>query len=218
MRRTKRPAEVMHRSQQLPEPLQHTGETSTQIERTHNGGTSKRGVNADTIPGERDVAKGTSVAQRSSKRIELRVCTVWFAACRSVDCSPIAPWYQRHQPGTVFPYTGCSAKIRIKLRNRILWRTRDRFSASFKSLIRTALIKILPIGAREKERFLIRSLLLRFKFRQNISVFNAFEYLFQCSFIYKCLFTAWKRMTNLILFCNISHNNKKVKVHLRDRI
>lgn len=44
-----------------------------------------------------------------------------------------------------FPYTGCSAKVRIKLRNRILWRIRDRFSATFKPLIRTALIKILSI-------------------------------------------------------------------------
>ena len=76
MRLTKRPVEVMHRLQHLPEPLQRTGETPTQIERTHSGGATKR-VNADTMLGERDVAKGTNdAAQRSSKRMKLRADTV----------------------------------------------------------------------------------------------------------------------------------------------
>lgn len=51
--------------------------------------------------------------------------TVWFAACRSVDCSPIAPRHQRHQPGTVPSYTGCTANVRIKLGK---WRFYDKFA------------------------------------------------------------------------------------------
>jgi len=83
--------------------------------RGHNGGASKR-VNANTHPGERDVAKGTNdAAQRSSKRMELRAGTVWFAACRSVDCSPIAPWHRRHQPGTISSIRGVPPRFASNL-------------------------------------------------------------------------------------------------------
>lgn len=136
----KRPAEVMHRSQQLPEPLQRTGETSTQIERTQRRRIQKgeRGHH----PGQKGYSEGDSTV-RSSKRIE-RLGTVWFAACRSVDCSPIAPWHQRHQPGTIFPIRG--APLRFASNSETAFY--DEFATdfpTFKPLIRTALIKILSI-------------------------------------------------------------------------
>lgn len=102
--------------------------------RGHNGGASKR-VNADTIPGnERDAAKGTSDVARLEEDGTARgyglICGVSFSRLLS-NCAlaPVASaWHG-------FPYTGCSTKVRIELGNRVLWRTRDRFFATFESLI-----------------------------------------------------------------------------------
>lgn len=85
--------------------------------RGHNGGASKR-----VEPGHHPVRKGRSegdewrdAAQRSSKRMELRAGTVWFAACRSVDCSPIAPWHRWHRLGTVSPIRGAPLRFASNL-------------------------------------------------------------------------------------------------------
>jgi len=66
VRRTKCPVEVMHRSQQLPEPLQRTGETSTQIERTQRRRIQKgeRGHH----PGRKGRSEGKRVTRRNTAR------------------------------------------------------------------------------------------------------------------------------------------------------
>lgn len=69
-------------------------------------------------PERKGARRGGRITLRGPKRVESHAGTVWFAACRSVDCSPIAPRHRRHQPGTVSPYTGCAAKVRIKLGKR----------------------------------------------------------------------------------------------------
>jgi len=101
--------------------------------RGHNGGASKR-VNANTHPGKRDVAKGTSDAAQREEDGTTRgyglICGVSFSRLLS-NCA-LAPaasaWHG-------FPYTGCFAKVCIKFRNRILWRARNQFSMISEYLI-----------------------------------------------------------------------------------
>lgn len=100
--------------------------------RGHNGGESER-VNTDAVLGRKGRSEGNEWRGATQLGEDgTSAGTVWFAACRSVDCSPIAPWHRWHQPGTISPIRG------VPLRFASNWETAfyDELATDFPRLSR----------------------------------------------------------------------------------